>query len=78
MNIGTCPHTSLKYTPVDTGDVEKPIVCLVRHLSPVGRLLSRSAFDFVMRRHPAAAVEASSNEDKHELLKVEIGEYSSI
>lgn len=54
-------------------DVEMPIVCLVRHLSPIGRLLGRSAFDFVMRSHPAASVESSSDEEKHELLRVEIG-----
>ena len=56
------------------GDVEQPIVCLVRNLSPIGRLLNRSAFDFIMKSHPTAMVQESSQEDIHELLKVEIGE----
>jgi len=56
------------------GDVEKPVVCLVRHLSPVGRLLNRSAFNFIMKSHPTTGLERDSQEDAHELLKVEIGE----
>lgn len=51
-------------------DVEKPILCLVRHLSPAGRFLSRSAFEFLMKCHPAVG-EGKSDED---LLRVEIGE----
>jgi hypothetical protein len=33
-------------------DMEEPIICLVRHLSPVGRLLNRSAFEFMARMSP--------------------------
>lgn len=51
------------------GDVEKPILCLVRHLSPAGRFLNRSAFEFLMKSHPAAG-EGRSEDD---LLRVEIG-----
>lgn len=53
------------------GEVEKPILCLVRHLSPAGRFLSRSAFDFFMKSHPAAG-EGRSEDD---LLRVEIGKF---
>lgn len=51
------------------GDVEKPLLCLVRHLSPAGRFLSRSAFEFFMKTHPAAG-EGRSDDD---LLRIEIG-----
>jgi hypothetical protein len=50
------------------GDVEKPLLCLVRHLSPAGRFLSRSAFEFFMKTHPAAG-EGRSDDD---LLRIEI------
>lgn len=46
---------------------------MMRHLSPTGRLLSRSAFDFLMRTNPAAAAGKNLEENTNELLKIEIG-----
>lgn len=54
------------------GGKEKPIVCLIRHLSPAGRLLHRSAFDFMTRMSPHSQVHKKKMEDSKELLKVEI------
>jgi hypothetical protein len=55
------------------GDAEKPIICMVRHLSPTGRLLSRSAFDFLMKTNPSAAAGKILEENTNELLQIEIG-----
>lgn len=49
------------------------IMCQVRHLSPMERILSKSWFDWLMRVHPAAAVLGSRrDESPHELLTVQI------
>lgn len=50
---------------------EKPVVCLVRHLSPVGRLLSKTAFDFSLSNSPAVRL-GGRIEESRDLLKVEI------
>jgi hypothetical protein len=46
---------------------------MVRHLSPTGRLLSRSAFDFLMKTNPSAAAGKILEENTNELLQIEIG-----
>jgi hypothetical protein len=51
---------------------EQPIVCLVHHLSPLGRLLSRSAFNFSIQNSPRAKLGVSLK-DRRDLLKIEIG-----
>ncbi|GAX19926.1 hypothetical protein FisN_1Lh605 [Fistulifera solaris] len=49
------------------------ILCQVRHLSPMERVLSKSWFDWVMRMHPAAAVlGARRDELDRELLTVQL------
>jgi hypothetical protein len=55
------------------GGKDKPIQCLVFHLSPFSMLLSRSAFDFVMRTSPSAAIGRRLEENADELLLLEIG-----
>mmetsp|Transcript_18879 Transcript_18879/g.40836 ORF Transcript_18879/g.40836 Transcript_18879/m.40836 type:complete len:398 (-) Transcript_18879:390-1583(-) len=50
---------------------EKPVICLVRHLSPVGRLLSKSAFDFSLSNSPSVRL-GGRIEDSRDLLKIEI------
>lgn len=52
---------------------DQPIQLLVFHLSPFGRMLSRSAFDFVMRTSPSAAIGRRLEENADELLRLEIG-----
>jgi len=60
-------------------NLEKPITCLVRHLSPMGRLLHRPAFNFFTRNNPRSTyVKFTKGEDKwrkfsRDLLKVELG-----
>lgn len=71
-NLSACSPHSCYYT-TDEGDAEMPIVCLVRHLSPTGRLLNKSGFDFFMRVNPVAASGKSLEENSHELLRIEIG-----
>ena len=51
--------------------IEKPVICLVRHLSPVGRLLSKTAFDFSLSNSPAVRL-GGRIEESRDLLKVEI------
>lgn len=51
------------------------IICLVRHLSPTGSLLTRSAFDVFMKASPSAAVGKKLEENISDLMKVEIGTY---
>ena len=58
-------------------NVEKPVICLVRHLSPVGRLLSKSAFDFSLKNAPSVRL-GGKIEDSRDLLKVEIGVYEFV
>jgi len=61
---------------------EKPIVCLVRHLSPMGRLMNRTAFDFMARNSPTSSslrggLDSKLKDDPRNLIKVEIaGIYS--
>jgi len=52
---------------------ERPIICLVRHVSPMGRLMNRATFDFFTRYSPtySASNSKSSNFLKN-LLRVEI------
>ena len=58
-------------TAIEPDIVEKPVVLLVRHLSPVGRLLSKSAFDFSLSNSPAVRLGGRIKESR-DLLKVEI------
>jgi len=56
---------------------EKPIVCLVRHLSPMGRLMNRTAFDFMARNSPTfislgEGLDSNLKDDTRNLIKVEI------
>lgn len=55
---------------------QQSITCLVRHLSPAGSLLSRSAFDFFMNASPSAAVGKKLEENTMDLIKLEIGTLS--
>ena len=55
----------------DAGTAEKPVICLVRHLSPVGRLLSKTAFDFSLSNSPAVRL-GGRIEESRDLLKIEI------
>jgi hypothetical protein len=52
---------------------QQSITCLVRHLSPAGSLLSRSAFDFFMNASPSTAVGKKLEEDSMNLMTIEIG-----
>jgi hypothetical protein len=52
--------------------VQEPIICFVRHLSPVGGLLSRDAFDFFIKASPSVAVGKRLEENEKALLKIEI------
>jgi len=54
-----------------SGNVEKPVICLVRHLSPIGRLLSKTAFDFSLSNSPTVRL-VGSIEESRDLLRVEI------
>ena len=56
---------------------EKPVICLVRHLSPVGRLLSKSAFDFSLSNSPSVRL-GGRIEDSRDLLKIEVGKLGVI
>jgi len=52
---------------------DKPVICLVRHSSPFGRLLNRSSFEYLMRRSPSSLLKKNARlEDAKDLLKVEI------
>jgi len=52
---------------------EVPIVCLVRHLSPMGRLLNRSSFEYLARHLPSSHLKKDSPiSDAKDLLKIEI------
>lgn len=53
---------------------ERPVICLVRHLSPLGRLLTKSAFDFSLSNSPAVRL-GGRVEDARDLLKVELGTF---
>lgn len=49
------------------------IMCQVRHLSPMERILSKAWFDWFMRMHPAAAVLGTRRDEvANELLTVQI------
>ncbi len=53
---------------------DEPVICLVRHSSPFGRLLNRSSFEYLMRHSPASLLKKNSRlEDAKDLLKIEIG-----
>ena len=54
-----------------SGNAEAPVICLVRHLSPVGRLLSKTAFDFSLSNSPAVRLGGAA-EKSRDLLKIEI------
>lgn len=43
-------------------------------MSPIGRFLDRSAFDFLMKASPAAAIGKKLESSTDEMLQVEIGE----
>jgi len=51
---------------------EESIVCLVRQLSPIARLLNRSSFDFMVGISPSSQVNKGKLHDAKDLLKVEI------
>ena len=60
------------YPKCNGGD--RPVICLVRHSSPFGRLLNRSSFEYLMRHSPSSLLKKNSRlEDAKDLLKVEIG-----
>ncbi len=60
-------------TDAASSNEEGSIVCLVRHLSPMGRLLNRSGFEFMARMSPHSQVHKQDKlEDYKDLLKVEI------
>jgi hypothetical protein len=48
-----------------------PITCLVRHLSPMGRLMNKPAFEFLTKNSPSIG-KYTNVEDAKDLLKVEI------
>ena len=54
-----------------SGNAEAPVICLVRHLSPVGRLLSKTAFNFSLSNSPAVRL-GGAVEKSRDLLKIEI------
>jgi len=49
---------------------EKPVICLVKHLSPIERLLNRSAFDSATESYSSSRFPSLTEKD---LLRVEIG-----
>ena len=53
---------------------EVPVVCLVRQLSPMARLLNRSSFDLMTRINPSSQLNGKNDliKDAKDLLKVEI------
>ena len=55
-----------------SGNAEAPVICLVRHLSPVGRLLSKTAFNFSLSNSPAVRLGGAVEKSSRDLLKVEI------
>uniref|UniRef100_A0A7S1YP60 Uncharacterized protein n=1 Tax=Ditylum brightwellii TaxID=49249 RepID=A0A7S1YP60_9STRA len=62
-------------TTIKDAEIEKPIVCYIRHLSPVGRLLNRTAFEFAMKHSPRNKLlleEKGGLFHESDLLKVEI------
>ena len=52
-------------------NAEEPVICLVRHLSPVGRLLSKTAFDFSLSNSPSVRL-GGAVEKSRDLLRIEI------
>lgn len=58
------------------GEIERPVQVLIRHLSPVGRLQHRAAFDFSSQNSPSARLadrlEKSKESKNRDLLKIEI------
>lgn len=59
----------------DSGIREEPIICLVRQLSPMARLLNRSSFNFMVGMHPSSQLngkDKSQLQHAKDLLKVEI------
>ena len=54
------------------GGKDYPIICLVRQLSPIGRLLNRSSFEFMVGMSPSSQVHKGKVQDAKDLLKVEI------
>lgn len=58
-----------------SGTREEPIVCLVRQLSPMARLLNRSSFNFMVGMNPSSQLngrDKSQLQHSKDLLKVEI------
>ena len=53
-------------------DANQPIRVHVRHLSPLERVLSKRLFDALLKWHPAAAVGVRPQDNKRDLLQVEI------
>lgn len=53
---------------------EQPIVCLIRQLSPVGRLLNKASFNYMVNVNPSSQVVDSKGDLRNakDLLKVEI------
>ena len=53
---------------------EIPVICLIRHSSPLERLFNRSTIEFFMKHNPSSRLQKDSRiEDAKDLLKVEIG-----
>lgn len=50
----------------------EPITCYLRHLSPMERLLSKSALDRLFKLYPGSASSSRPEESPHELLQIQI------
>lgn len=63
-----------KYSTNPEKGTEQPIVCLIRHLSPVGRLLNKASFNYMVNVNPSSQVVDSKGDLRNakDLLKVEI------
>ena len=68
---GSGGTTAASMSKTEASMAEKPVVCLIRHLSPVGRLLSKTAFDFSLSNSPSVRL-GGRIEESRDLLKVEI------
>ncbi len=61
-------------TKTSSWNNDKPIICLIRHSSPIERFFSRSTIEKLMRYNPSSQLKIHSKiEDAKDLLKVEIG-----
>lgn len=69
------PTTSTTTTSTTLAKEEEPIVCLVRQLSPVARLLNKSTYEKIMeKKQPSSSSSVSFNSHQNEgdLIKIEL------